>query len=446
MTFSPDRLREALTAHVPPAAAGLVVALSGGADSSCLLAAAAGLGSAFRGLPLRAVHVDHGLQPAAAGFRAACEALAARYSISLSIIGAAVDSGAGVSVEAAARDARYAALGAQLAAGECLLTAHHALDQAETLLLQALRGAGLKGLSSMPACRPFAAGWHVRPLLEVSRADLERYAAALGIDAVRDPMNADVQFDRAYLRHVVWPLLEARWPGAARALSRSAAHAAEAQELLDAGARADLDALRDGEALSVPRLRSLAPARRINALRRWLFENAVRPPSTLRLREALRQMLAAEADHLPAVIWRAHALRRYRDRIFLTAAAPPRLESARDWPHRAVPVLDLGAGLGQLRCTRQSGGLAPGRLPDVLTVARRVGGETLKAGAQASTQSVQHLCQAHGVLPWLRDALPLIFAEGSLIAIGDLWLDARWCAAAGEAGCGFAWTNGPTLV
>jgi tRNA(Ile)-lysidine synthase len=446
MSFSSDRLREALEAHVPPAATGLVVALSGGGDSSCLLAAAAGMGRAFRNLPLRAAHVDHGLQPAAVAFRAACVALAARYSIPLSIIGATVDSGGGASIEAAARDARYAALGAQLSARECLLTAHHATDQAETLLLQALRGAGLKGLSSMPVCRPFAAGWHVRPLLEVSRADLERYAASLGISGADDPMNADLHLDRAYLRHAVWPLLARRWPGAAAALSRSAAHAAEAQGLLDAIAHADLDVLRDGDALSLPRLRALPPARRINALRRWFFEKAAQPPSTARIREALRQMLAAEADHLPAVVFREHALRRYRDRIFLTAASPPRLQAARDWPHRDSPVLDLGAGLGQLRCTRQRGGLAPDRLPDVLTVARRAGGETLKAGAHAATQTVQHLCQAAGVLPWLRDTLPLILADGALIAIGDLWLDARWCVPAGEAGRGFAWTNGPTLV
>ena len=212
---------------------------------------------------------------------------------------------------------------------------------AETLLLQALRGAGLKGLSSMPVCRPFAAGWHVRPLLEVSRADLERYAASLGISGADDPMNADLHLDRAYLRHAVWPLLARRWPGAAAALSRSAAHAAEAQGLLDAIAHADLDVLRDGDALSLPRLRALPPARRINALRRWFFEKAAQPPSTARIREALRQMLAAEADHLPAVVFREHALRRYRDRIFLTPATARRSSSNRHRTRRIGQSPDL---------------------------------------------------------------------------------------------------------
>jgi tRNA(Ile)-lysidine synthase len=99
-----------------------------------------------------------------------------------------------------------------------------------------------------------------------------------------------------------------------------------------------------------------------------------------------------------------------------------------------------------LRWVAQSGGIDARRLPETLTVRRRGGGETLKPGSRARTQSVQHLCQSQGVLPWLRDALPLVFADGALIAVADLWLDARWCVAWGEPGLGVAWESGPIIV
>src|SRR5882757_7177286 len=160
MKFSAASLRAVLEAQVPGDASGLVAAISGGADSACLLTALAQLSAGASGalrlapvrdLPLRAVHVDHGLQPAAAEFRQACVELCGRLRIPLSVIVVEVEPG--VSIEAAARVARYRGIAQQLRPGECVLTAHHALDQAETVLLQLLRGAGLKGMSGMPICK-----------------------------------------------------------------------------------------------------------------------------------------------------------------------------------------------------------------------------------------------------------------------------------------------------
>jgi len=447
MSFSPSLLRPVLRAELPEEATGLVVALSGGADSGALLAALAALAATGElGLPLRAVHVDHGLQAAAAAFRAGCERLAQTLSVPLTIVEAPVSSPAGVSIEAAARDARYAALAAQLKPGECLVTAHHGDDQAETFLLQAVRGAGLKGLAGMPVLRFFGVGWHLRPLLQVRRAHLREFAAAAGIAAVADPMNDDPRFDRNYLRAALWPQIESRWPGAAQALTRAAAHVAEAQELLDALADADLAMLRDGAALSLPRLRAFDNARRINVLRRWIFREASVLPPTARLQEALRQVLDAGSDHLPAVFWDRYALRRYRDRLFLTDSDPPRLDTRLAWDIGARERLDLGAGLGSLCRYDRVGGLARARLPAQLTVTGRGGGEALKPAHGAATRSVQHLSQEIGVLPWMRDALPYVFAGRELVAIGDLWLEARWCAARGETGIAFRWTGAPAIL
>jgi len=435
-----------LTAHAPAGATGLAVALSGGADSAGLLAVAAELAGTFRGLPLRAVHVDHGLQAAAACFREACALLCARLDVPLTVVAAVVQTPPGVSLEAAAREARYAALARDLADGECLLTAHHSHDQAETLLLQALRGAGLKGMSAMPVCRPLGRGWHLRPVLDVPREELLACAARSSGDCAIDPMNLDLRFDRSYLRRQVWPLIEARWPGAADVLSRTARHVAEAQELLDCAAAVHLARLRDGDALSLPGLRALDPKERINALRLWLRDADVELPSTARLTEALRQMLDAQPDHLPVIAWGDYALRRYRQRVFLTPATPARLEGVRRWSVAPDCAIDLGPGLGRLRWAAQSGGLDQERLPGAVTVRPREGGETLKPAAHARTQSVQHLCQSQGVLPWLRDALPYIHAGDSLIAIADLWLDTRWCAPTGHPGLAVLWDQGPIIV
>jgi tRNA(Ile)-lysidine synthase len=363
----------------------------------------------------------------------------------------AVHSPPGASVEAAARDARYAALARDLQPGECLLTAHHREDQAETLLLQALRGAGLKGLSAMPRRRPLGEGWHVRPLLDVPQRELLAFGAASRGAASRgawvaDPMNQDARFDRSYLRRDLWPLIEARWPGSAGALSRTARHLGEAQQSLDRAAAAQVGRLRDGEALSVTGLRALDPVERIDVLRFWLCEAAVEPPSTVRLTEALRQMLDADADHLPCVVWGEHALRRYRQRIFLTPAVPPRLDAVLPWPVRPDARVDLGPSLGILRWVAQIGGIDAGLVPATVFVRRRDGGEALKPAANAKTQSVRHLCQRHGVLPWMRDGLPLVFAGNSLIAVGDLWTEAGRCVAPPRTGLGIVWENAPVIV
>jgi tRNA(Ile)-lysidine synthase len=170
------------------------------------------------------------------------------------------------------------------------------------------------------------------------------------------------------------------------------------------------------------------------------------PPSAARLSEALRQILTAHADHLPAVVWGEHALRRYQERLFLTPAQPPVLCESQQWNTRDVPRLALGTGLGTLCWAAQSGGLDARRLPEVLSVRRRHGGETLRTAARARTHTVQHLCQSIGVLPWLRDALPMIYAGDRLIAVGDLWQDARSSVATDLLGLGCVWEDAPPLT
>ncbi|HEY0802254.1 MAG TPA: tRNA lysidine(34) synthetase TilS [Steroidobacteraceae bacterium] len=446
MSFSAASLHAVLEAIIPQGASGLVVALSGGADSAALLAGTAALREDFRSLPLRAVHVDHGLQAAAPKFREACKKLCEHLGVPLELISVEVQSEPGASIEAAARQARYAALAAQLRPKECLLTAHHRKDQAETLLLQALRGAGVKGMSAMPVCRVLGAGWHVRPVLDVAHSELLRFGENMAHFKAADPMNEDLRFDRTYLRKAIWPMITERWPGAEIALSRTARHMAEAQQLLDMAAAEDVARLRDGDALAVPALRAMSQQKRTNAVRLWLSEAGVEAPSTARLVEALRQVFDADVDQQPAIVWGSKALRRYRQRLLLTDADPPRLGDPKTWAISMGSIVELDPKLGNLAWTAQIGGLAPEKLPAFAIVRRRDGGETLKPARLAKTQTVQHLCQSQGVLPWMRDALPLVFAHDELIAVADLWMDARWCADLGKPGLVVAWNNAPIIV
>ena len=462
MSFGPARLASALEAALPQAATGLAVAVSGGPDSAALLAALRLLPTrTVRGLGVRALHVNHGLQSTAAALEAASVALCARFEVPLDILEVHVPLSEGLSVEAAAREARFRRLSAELGENECLLTAHHRHDQAETLLLQLLRGAGPKGLAAMPVRRRLGAGWHIRPLLDVARGELTAFGVEQSLAAIGDPMNSDPRFERAHLRTTLWPLIEERWPGAAKALARSAAHLAEAQALIEEQGAAIVSRVRDGEALCVRGLRSLSEPEQLHALRYWIaaegarLPSSVRLPSSARLHEALRQMLAADADHLPAVAWEGHALRRYRDRLFLTAAHPPRLDERLVWPmgERGTPGEDLGPaprggalqlalgralelppGLGRLRWEPAGGGLDPARLPAFLEVRPRGGSERLRIARGARTRSVRELCQAWGILPWMRDALPFVYAGETLIAVGDLWHNADLSVAAGAPG------------
>ena len=239
-TFGPEWVASELARLVPAFPdVSLCVALSGGVDSTALLAALAA--KRPRSLQLRALHVDHGLRPASKQWAAHCRKLARNLHVPLKVLATKVERFRGVSLEAAARDARYGLLTAALHPREILLTAHHSDDQLETVLLQLLRGSGLPGISAMPALAPFADGFLARPLLSRSRAELETWVREQGLTWVEDDTNVDESLDRNYLRLRILPLIRDRWPGAATAVARSARHAAEAQSLLDGLALADSD-------------------------------------------------------------------------------------------------------------------------------------------------------------------------------------------------------------
>ncbi len=408
----------------------LCVAFSGGLDSGVLLAALAELRARER-FALRALHVNHQLQPQAGDWARAALARARSLRVACRIGRGKVERARGESLEAAARDERYRALAAHLAPGELLLTAHHQEDQLETLLLALLRGSGVRGLAAMSAVTPWAATSLVRPLLPIGRRQLEQYAHEHDLPWSEDPSNADQRFDRNYLRQTVVPLIRRRWPAAAATASRSAAHLAEARSLLELLARGALQDARDGSALCVSALRRLPLPQRRNALRAWILERGLPAPDHRRLREIAGPMLAARGDALPQVRWRGAELRRHGDRLIAlqpAAAAVPAAAGMRSsWDWRAQPWLPWpgGGALGRVR--DRHGDVRLAALPARLEVRLRRGGERL-AVAQHHL-ALKDLLQTQGLAPWERAAVPLIVHQQRIIAVADLWLDRAYAVA-----------------
>ena len=435
--FKPSVLSAQLAQLLPqfPQVA-VCVAFSGGADSTALLAAVMALREPH--LRVRAVHVDHQLHPHSKRWSAHCRRVAARLGVALTVRRVQVAREAGASPEAAARAARYAALGADLAPEEILLTAHHQDDQLETVLLQLLRGAGVAGLSAMPAIAPFAAGQLARPLLGVARHELRAWVEHAGLPWVEDPSNACEDFDRNYLRARVLPLVAQRWPAAAATIARGARHAAEAQRLLDELAREDCGRAAAGAALSVPVLRRLAPERRKNALRWFITRAGVRAPPARRLEEIADALLDAAPDTHPFVAWDRVRIQRSAGLLRLapvrspTAAPPAPAAFEREWSWQRQRRLQLPGGAGALVLRADPRGpIDLDALGPRLTVRTRRGGERLRTVAGGVRRSLKGLLQEARVPAEERAGLPLLFRGDTLVAVADLFVDASVRAGAG---------------
>lgn len=447
MAFSPGRLAstlEACLALVERPVAGLCVALSGGLDSTVLLAGLAALRDERGALPLRAVHVDHGLHADAALWASHCARQAATCGVPFEQLQVDAQPGAGESPEAAAREARYSALAARLRTDEALLTAHHADDQLETVLLQWLRGGGLRAIAGMPAASRFAHGWHARPLLGFTRGELHAWARENGLAWLEDPSNTDPRFDRNYLRLEVLPAIRRRWPAAARTVGRVAAQAAEVMVVESELAGGDLAAVREGSTLSLERLRALPQARQRWVLRAWLRDLGLPVPSAATLAALLHDMEVAAADRVPCVMWPGANVHRYRGRLFASPGTPR--WSGRDAAWSPGASYDLGPwGRLQLRPT-QGTGLSRARLPTELAVVAREAGERFRPAGAAHHRPLRKWLQEHGVLPWLRALVPLVIADGEVVAIGDLAYGGGLEAAPDEPAWRVEWTGRPLLT
>lgn len=416
------------------------VAFSGGLDSTVLLHLLVRLRERQKLPPISAIHVHHGLQAVADDWVEHCRAQCAVLSVPFEVRHVQVDGAA--SLERAAREARYAVFAELLGQGEVLLAAQHRDDQAETLLLRLLRGAGVRGLAAMPVSRSLAAGWLVRPLLGIGRAELEGWAHGQGLGWIEDPSNRDVRLARNFLRHEILPRLARHWPAASAVLARDAEQLGEADALLGELAMLDLRAAgtpAEPDWLPLPSLQlaplqALSEARQRNALRHWL-----RPLTLLPEREHwagwsdLRDAAVAAAP-----LWRLAGgeLQRAGGRLWwlsgawLQAPAPV----AVPWGDPAQPLALPGNGRVWLERPVPAG---------ALQIRYRAGGEVLELPGRGH-RDLKRLLQESGVPVFVRGRLPLLYAGGRLVALANL----PQLQMAGGAGLRLHWqppTGGPGL-
>ncbi len=444
MTFNSEALLHALEAlsedTVRPNR--YVVAYSGGLDSTVLLHALA-TSSEQHGVPLLAIHVDHGLQKDSEQWAEQCSTAVAALGVEYQSMRVTVDSNSGTGQEAAARDARYAALASLMSPGDWILSAHHQDDQAETLLLNLLRGSGPAGIAGIAALRPFEDGFLARPMLTFSQHSLQDYATQHDLSWIEDPSNSDSSFDRNFLRRDILPRLESRWPELAKRLYRSSRIAGDTASLLDALAAIDAQALGDRyDRLRVDVLRSFPVERQRNVLRYALRQLGMATPSAAQLQRVLDEVVAARDDAEPVLKWSGVEVRRFRNCLYLLTPDQSELPADTAVP-KGCDRIELGHGLGALRL--ESGatqGLDRNLFERGVELRYRQGGEKLRLVNQSHTKTLKNLLQESSIVPWMRNRIPLVFAGDELVAVADLWLAAD---AASTPGVAIHWEDRPPI-
>jgi tRNA(Ile)-lysidine synthase len=371
---------------------------------------------------LRALHVDHSLHARSADWSTHCSAFAAQLAIPF-ITATATVSAAGKGVEDAARGARYRAFADHLQPGESLALAHHADDQAETVLLKLLRGAGPQGLGGMRVLRDFGSGRLWRPLLNLPRELLLDYAQAHGLRWTEDPSNLDTRLRRNFLRAEILPRLTQRWPDATVAIAHSAAWARAAADFVEDHAQRALAQLQgvDPATLNWRDWLQLPDALRDPVLRLWLRALGHEEPAHFHVAELERQLRGAADDRAPCVRWDQCELRRYRELLY---AMRPLVPVAEHWQAswNGAPLALPAGGVLALRGDGDSA--AKASLEQPLTIHYRRGGEHIKPAGSTHTRELRLLLQEAGIPSWQRDRIPLISMDSELIAVGDLFLSA----------------------
>jgi tRNA(Ile)-lysidine synthase len=412
----------------------LRLGLSGGVDSCVLLAALMAAKKALL-FDLQVMHVHHGLSPNADRWAEFCAMLCLQYKVPFVVERVKIDKKSGLGIEASARNARYQAL--FKGQFDYLVLAHHQDDQAETFLLQLLRGAGLKGLSAMAS--QDTERRLIRPLLDVSRQEIEEYAKAAQLSWVEDESNDEVYFDRNYCRHNVMPVIESRFPSAKKTLARSAGHMAEAAGLLDDLAEMDAQRYAAQGALKTEGFEYLSDARAKNLLRWWLAQQGVSMPSKDRLDEMLIQLRDAKSDAKLKVQLGDVVLRRYQGFVYLKSEIPTYPISL-CWQGEDSLMMPDGSMLIFER--KQGEGLAIGRLGGhKLRITHRKGGERFKPDLARPTRTLKYLLQEANMPPWQRDRLPLVYLDDSLAVVPNVGVNCQMQVGKEEEGLAVTWQN-----
>jgi tRNA(Ile)-lysidine synthase len=408
----------------------IFIAYSGGLDSHVLLHLCAS--DEKLKTKLTAVYINHGLQQEAESWGRHCETVCRNLDVSFLSFKVNAQARPGESPEEAARNARYAAFKSLLNQDDVLLTAHHAEDQLETVLLHLFRGGGLRGLSGIPASLPFGKGRVIRPLLDVPKAQILAYANHHKLVLIEDPSNLDSKFDRNFLRNQLIPMIKTRWPALDATVSRSARHCADAGELLATIAEEGLTEVANVEdnALNLKRLRGYSSLQQDLIVRCWFQRHGLKPPSEKLLQQILVNVIGANADAAPLVKTQGRMLRRYRDKLYLLSAASTVIPDQISWPGGQM-ALQIGD-----ECYEAISGSAGIPLEIWQTAEKivkfRAGGESITLPGRQGRHSLKNLFQEKAIPPWERSRIPLIYLDNRLAAVGGYWISAEFYSEVGQ--------------
>ncbi|EDP46981.1 tRNA(Ile)-lysidine synthase (tRNA(Ile)-lysidinesynthetase) (tRNA(Ile)-2-lysyl-cytidine synthase) [Rickettsiella grylli] len=425
-----------------PVSACFWIAYSGGLDSHVLLYALSQLLPTER---LRAIHINHGLHIHSDKWAKICRHACEKLTIDCEIVTLDIRPKTGESLEASLREARYHAIEKKIPAGNFLLTAHHRNDQAETFLLQLFRGAGLKGLISMPFCRPLTNNVYLmRPLLNFTRQELYAYAQTHHLTWIEDDSNKNQRFSRNFIRHQVLPRIQQRWPQAHKTIARSAANLAEAHALLDEIAEQDWNNIQGPEwhSIMISRWMTLSAKRQINVLRYGLKRHGSLP-SQKQLKQ-IDILLKRRVNTTFQVSWGNVQLRRYRDYLYFFNSLENKnrfiFKKFIPWCLNQTLILPT---FDQLVTKQAKGiGLNAALLTDkYVEVTFRQGGERFYPNHGQNSRSLKKLFQEWGVPPWQRNRIPLIYYQKELIAVVDYAINPRFSAHQNELGIVIEWVR-----
>ncbi|MCW8407988.1 tRNA lysidine(34) synthetase TilS [Legionella sp. PATHC035] len=441
----------------------LIVGFSGGLDSTVLLHVLASHPALFT--KLVAVHVNHGISARASYWQAHCEQFCHHLGIPLTTQSVQFDRSA--NIEERARIARYAVFSSLMTEQSCLILGHHLDDQAETVLLQLFRGAGVDGLAAICDWGKLGLGGVARPFLNHSRAQLEHYAVLQQLRWIEDESNQDINYSRNYLRHQIMPLLKKKWPGVVGNIARTAIHCQQAKRNLDGLAEGDsrliskqakerkgqgdmegrtpkyapvdenlntlstqqfstLDAVGNkataleeysdvlsNNFLLITPLKELSRDRLVNLLRVWLKNNRVQMPSTATFERLIDEVIFARSDAIPEVSWAEVIVRRHQRHLYLDRNNTNKLPSCIEWSAFPLPLVIADLEINLLAKKSIQGLVVP---PNTKICVRfRQGGEEFFWHGQ--TKRLKKLFQEWGVPPWLRERIPLVYFNEALAAV-----------------------------
>lgn len=421
-SLSVELIESSLAQHNKPFVH-VYIGYSGGVDSHVLLHLCANTPSLYG--KVTAVYIHHGLQNEADAWAEHCKNTARNLDIDFMLLHVDASAKTGESPEEAAREARYAAFKTLLTADDALLIGQHRDDQLETVLLQLFRGAGLRGLSGIPESITLGLGTVLRPLLTVGKNEIDQYAQDQQLHWVEDPSNQKNEYDRNFLRNQVIPLIRQRWESCDKTVSRSARHCSEAQIIVSAVAEELFYPVfnRATRTLSIAQLLVHKSTRQQLIIRHWFHKLGLKMPSLCFLERVQHEVITAKEDSDPILEGQGYVIRRYRDNLYCLKQSNQEPPQDTEWLHDESSIALTSHHT--LSYQMSSAGILQEQWQKAkVTIKFRSGGEKIRLPKRKENHTLKKLFQEAGIPPWERDLIPLIYMNGKLAAVGDLWISA----------------------